>query len=431
MRSTLDRKFRITERGSSLGIEVLGGVSTFLALSYIFVVNPAILAQAGMDPQAVFFATIVMSAAATLAMGLWVNLPFVLAPGMEMNAYVAFFVVGSLGFTWQEALGAVFISGLAFVGLTAMRVREKVISAIPLRMHASLALSVGVFLGLVALKLAGVLQYEGLYISGFGDLTGSDALAFGISLVVVVTLDRLRVRGAVIVSIGVTSLFLNLYDPASVASSVSSEGSMLGAIGSVDLGVALDPRIFGAVLVLFLVDFYGSVAKLIGLTSSTGLMQGGRLPRMRDALMVDGAATVGGSWVGTTSLTTYVESGVGIAEGARTGLSSVICGVLMGLCLFAAPLLVYVPVTATTGALVYVGIKLLPERKVLASFASLDRLVLVGMQLIVVATFAIDRALLLGLLVYLAGDVNARRPLNPYLLGSVVLLLLGVLAQLV
>lgn len=167
----LDRYFRITEKGSSLGTEVLAGCSTFLALSYIFVVNPAILAHAGMDRSVVLFATIVASGAATIAMGLWARLPFVLAPGMEMNAYVAFYVVSTLGFTWQEALGAVFWAGVICVVLSIARIREEIINAIPDRMKSSLALSVGAFLGLVALKVAGLLVYDGVTLSGLGGFT--------------------------------------------------------------------------------------------------------------------------------------------------------------------------------------------------------------------------------------------------------------------
>ncbi|MDX6404507.1 MAG: adenine/guanine/hypoxanthine permease [Blastocatellia bacterium] len=422
--------FAITEKGSSIQIEVLAGLSTFLSLSYIFVVNPAILSQAGMNKSFVFFATIMASALATIAMGLWPRLPFVLAPGMELNAYVAFFVVGSLGFTWKQALGAVFWSGVAFVILTLLRVREKVIEAIPERMRSALSLSVGVFLCLVALKVAGLLIYENVTIKGLGSFTSPVAYAFYVSLSVILILEWLHIRGAVLIGIIVTAVvchFLGVSNSGEAPAKMSL--AMFSGIGQLDLGVIANPRMFSVILILFLIDFYGSIAKFIGLSINTNLVVGGKLPRLRDALLIDGAATTLGSALGTSSIIVYVESAVGIGAGGRTGLTAVVCGLLMLSCFILTPFLGLVPVVATTGALVFVGLKLCPTIRDLKSYSWIDLIVLITMPLTVIATFAIDRAMLAGFAIYLVGDLLARRRLNPYLIGSLMLLAIGAVLQ--
>ncbi len=431
MLQRISRFFQIPQRQSTISTELLAGLSTFLALSYIFVVNPAILAQAGIDRNAVLFATVVTSALATLLMGLWANLPFALAPGMEINAYVAFFVVGSLGFSWQQALGACFWSGILFVLLTLSGLRERIIGAIPERMKASLSLSVGVFLGLIALKLAGLLHYEGVRISGLGNLLSPSAYAFYAGLALVLLLGWLRIRATVLISIVAASVlcgYLGIRGEMDETGRVS--GAMLSAVGSADLMVILNPRILNVILILFLIDFYGSVAKLVGLTEKTSILVDGRLPRMREALLVDGSATVLGSMTGTSSITAYVESAVGIAAGGRTGLTAVVCAILMAACFLVAPLLKYIPVAATTGSLFWVGIQLCPSWRECRSYGWTDLLALGVMQIAVVATFAIDRAMLAGFVVYLVVDLlNKRRP-DPYLAGSAILLTLGAVLQL-
>jgi AGZA family xanthine/uracil permease-like MFS transporter len=426
----LQSYFQITEKGSSISTELLAGVSTFLALSYIFVVNPAILAQAGMDPNAVLFATIVASSLATIAMGLWARLPFASAPGMEMNAYVAYFVVGSLGLSWQQAMGAVFWSGVIFLILTMTGLRQKTIDAIPERMKAGLSFSVGVFLALIALKIGGVLAYDGVHLRGVGSIFSHQASALVLGFALVLLLEWFRIRGSVLISIVLTSVFcfaLGIGEGSKADAGATSVS--LNAIGQFDLGVIFNPKAFNVILILFLVDFYGSVAKFIGLTSKTSIVENGQLPRMREALLIDGAATVIGSGLGTSSITTYVESGVGIGAGGRTGLTALVCGLLMLSCFAIAPLLAYVPVVATTGALLFVATKLCPPISELKTYSRLDLLVLVLMQIVVVVTFAVDRAMLVGFVIYIIAGLWISKRTNPYLVGSTILLSIGLAIQ--
>jgi adenine/guanine/hypoxanthine permease len=425
----VDRYFAIEAKGSSLQTEVLAGLSTFLSLSYIFVVNPAILAQAGMNKSAVLFATIITSGVATILMGMWARLPFAVAPGMEMNAYVAFFVVGAMGFSWQQALGAVFWSGVLFLILTVTRVRQNIIEAIPDRMKSALSLSVGVFLALVALKIAGILRYEGVNIQGFGSFWTIDALALVISLALVLTLSKLRIAGAVMIAIVLTSALCHAAGLVVGERAAGLSFEMLSSIGKMAPGIILNPRILSVILILFLIDFYGSVAKLIGLSTQTSIMKSGKLPRLREALLIDSTGTAAGAFLGTSSVTVYVESAVGIAVGGRTGLTAVVCGVLMLSCFGLAPFLHYIPVIATTGALIFVAFVLCPSIGDLKSLGWIDIVAMVMMQIFVIATFALDRAMLAGFAVYGISSLYSTRRVNMYLLGSILLLALGVWLQ--
>jgi AGZA family xanthine/uracil permease-like MFS transporter len=427
----LDLYFGITEKGSSVAREILAGVSTFLALSYIFVVNPAILAQGGMDKSAVFFATVLTSGLATLAMGLWARLPFAVAPGMEMNAFVAFFAIGALGFTWQEALGMVFWSGVVMVALTLASVRERVIDSIPPAMKVGLAFSVGIFLILIALSISGILRYEGLGLRGVGNLFTAKALALVIGLALALLLSRMKVVGAVLLGILITAavcqLALGLSDPPAKAISLSP--ALLGAVGELRLDVLLNPKSLSVVLVLFVLDFYGSVAKFIGLTLSTNVAEDGNVPRRKQALLVDGVGTVGGATLGTSSVIAYVESAVGIGLGGRTGFVAVVCGSLMLATFALAPALQLIPLAATTGTLVFVGLQLLPKKAAWQGLGMFDRVVLVLMPLVVIATFAIDRAMLVGFTLYLVKQIVERK-VNWFLAASTALLWLAFLLQL-
>jgi len=401
--------FQVAERGSTVSTEVLAGISTFLSLSYIFVVNPAILANAGMDKSFVLFATIIAS---------------------EMNAYVAFFVVGALKFSWQDALGAVFWSGVLCIVVTASRARERIIEAIPDRMKSGLSLCVGVFLALVALKVSGVLRYEGVKLVGFGHFFTHEAIGLYIGTGLILLFERFKLRAAVLLGIVLATAYCHWAGIGFDAEKPAQlSAAMFSGIGQLNIGVILNPKVLSVVLILFLLDFYGSVAKFIGLTASTNLVKNGRLPQMREALYVDGIATVGGAGLGTTSLITYVESAVGIGVGGRTGITAIVCGILMLACFLIAPLLKFVPVVATTGALVYVAIKLCPSGATLKTFTRADMIILGFMQIAVIAFFAIDKAMLIGCVAYIAADMMQRSRPNPYLLGSAVLLAIGTLMQ--
>lgn len=433
MLEKLNSYFKIEELGSSWRIELLAGLSTFLSLAYIVIVNPAILSEAGMDKSFVLFATVLASAGAMFLMGGWARQPFALAPGLEMNAYVAFVVVGAMGFGWQQALGAVFWSGVIFLILTLLNVRTKIIESIPDKMKSILSLSVGAFLALIGMKLSGLLTFDGIYVNGIGSFTSHPAIALYIGIALIAVLMAIKFRAAVLVSIIAAAIYCNVVgavEPQAEAAKFSSE--MFAGIFKADISVLwTNPKIIIAIIVLFLVDFYGSIAKFIGLTLNTSIANDdGTIPRMKEALTVDGVATTVGACLGTSSVTTYVESAVGIGAGGRTGITAIVCGILMLMCLFLTPFLNYIPVIATTGALVAVGFMLCPKLEVLKTFDKLDIFVAILMPILVVFTFSLEKAMLAGFTLYLIQEVvKTRKFPNPYLVGSVILLLVGVVLQ--
>jgi len=415
-------------RGSKLSTEILAGVSAFLSLSYIFVVNPSILAQAGMNPSSVLFATIVISGLATIFMGLYARLPFVLAPGLEMNAYVAFVAVGALGLSWQQGLGAVFWSGIIFIILTVLGIRENLIRSIPNKLKFGLAFTVGAFVLAIGLLLSGLFLYEGVDFKGLGEFTGVKAYSLYLGLAIIIALQYLKVPGAILISIIITAVYANYAGLAEPTKDIelSSLFSGIGAFSLFDFSSGM----ITAIIILFLVDFYGSLAKFIGMTMNTEIIQVDEngnevVPRTKEALMVDGVSTLGGSFLGTTSVTTYVESAVGIAVGGRTGLTAIVAGILMLLCIVLVPYIQYVPVVATSGALIYVGWKLIPNLTILRRYTKVDYFVSIGMALLAIFTFSLDLAMILGFTVYLIHQYRKDRTFNPLLLISVIMLLVG------
>lgn len=423
-----DRYFGITARGSRLSTEILGGVSTFLALSYIVVVNPAILAEGGVPAQAAFFATAVVGGLATIAMGLWARLPFAVAPGMEMNALVAFSVIAVLGFTWQEALGLVFWSGVAMIIVTLLRLRQAVIDAIPAGMRVGLATAVGVFIGLIGLQIAGILSAEGGRVDGIGSFTSPAAVACYVGLAVALVADRFRLRVAVPASIAAASLYA-AYAGLTRPAGTGGGTAWFDALFALDLRAIIDPAAWSVVLILFALDFFGSVAKVLGLSARTSIVTDGEVPGMRQALLVDGTATTVGAVAGSTSYVAYVESAVGIRAGARTGIAAITTGLLLLACLVAAPVLTYIPVEATTGALLFVAIKMVPAPAEIRAMPGLDVATLAAMAVVTVATSAIDQAMLVGFVLQLvAGAVRRVRP-HPVMVVTTLLLALSVVLQ--
>ena len=438
IRSDLD------DRGSTVKVEILAGITSFLSLAYIFVVNPSILSQAGMDPTAVLFATVIASGAATIAMGVWARLPFVLAPGLEMNAYVAFVVVGAMGFTWQQGLGAVAWSGILFVVLTHFQIREAIISSIPDKMKFALALSVGAFVFTIGMHLSKVVIYEsqtiagvsGLFMTGVGGLDSPEALVLVVGLVLIIVLEKLKIpflsRGGVLIAIIGSAMYLLSGKPDDLVLPQPADGSMFSAIFAADMipptGAGLS--FVSAVLILFLIDFYGSIAKFIGMTMNTEIRtldNQGRsvVPRTHQALMMDGSGTCLGAALGTTSITTYVESAVGIAAGGRTGLTAIVCGLLMFAVLPFAQYIQYIPVEATTGALLYVGYRLIPRREIWQSYDKWDWAVAIGMPLLVFLTFSLDFALILGFIVYGGIQYRDNKTVPWFMFASALALVVG------
>ena len=354
--SFLDRFFKIKESGSSVRTEVLAGLTTFLAMSYILVVNPSILKDAGMDFGAVFVATCISSAFACMMMGLVANYPIALAPGMGLNAYFTYAVVKGMGISWQVALGAVFVSGIVFIILSLFKVREAIVNSLPNSLKYSIGGGIGLFLALVALKSAEVVVSNPNTLVSLGDIHSPQVLLTIVGFCFIVTLEHFRIRGGIIIGIlAITAI-------ASVAGLNEFKGifapvpSLAPTFLQLDFHDLFSMSLVSVIFVFFFVDLFDSTGVLIGVAGRAGLLVDGKLPRVKKALLADSTAIVVGAGLGTSSTTAYVESAAGAAAGGRTGLTAVVVGLLMLASLWFSKLAASVPAYATAPALLYVGV---------------------------------------------------------------------------
>ena len=364
----LDAYFALAERGTSARTEVLAGCTTFLTMAYIVLVNPAILGQAGMPVASVAAATCFAAAFASILMGLVANTPLALAPGMGLNAYFSFTVVQQMGIPWPVALGCVFISGVCFLILTLTGVRQMIVSVIPTHLFAAVAGGIGLFIGFIGLKDAGIVVANPATFVALGHLTepGPALALFGLLLIGV--LSVWNVRAAMLIGIVATTLIGWLTGQVSVSPEPYSLSALTGTAFKLDL-----PGVFGVtgshglglleILFVFLfVDLFDNIGTLVAVTKRAGLMDSaGRIPRLNRILMTDAVATIVGSMAGTSTVTSYVESAAGVQAGGRTGLTAVVTGVLFLITMFVAPYAQLVPLAATAPALIVVGgLMLLP-----------------------------------------------------------------------
>ena len=354
--NALNKFFKLDEHGSDVRTESMAGLTTFLAMAYITIANPSILSDAGMDFGAVFVATCIAAAFGTIVMGLYANYPIALAPGMGQNAFFTYTVVLGMGHTWQTALGAVFISGVIFVVLSVLPIREWLINAIPRNLKLGMAAGIGLFLGFIALENAGIVVDDAATLVTLGDLLRFEALASLAGFVVIAALAARKVRGAVIIGILGAALLGWLTGNAEFIGFVAWPPSPGPVLLQLDIAAAFQLSMVTVVLSMLIVDVFDTAGTLIGVATRAQLIgDDGRLPRMRKALMADSTATVVGSLAGTSSTTSYIESAAGVQEGGRTGLTALVCGLLFLACLFLAPLAQSVPAYATAAALLFVA----------------------------------------------------------------------------
>src|SRR4051812_10351722 len=352
----LERRFRLTERRTSVRTEVLGGVATFLTMSYILFVNPAILSAASMPFDAVAVATAIAACVATLAMGLFTNLPFALAPGLGINAVVAFDLVLGRGLEWPVAMAVIVIEGLIALVLVIAGLRTAIMRAVPLELKLSIGVGIGLFITLVGLREGGIVVNDPATGIGLGDLTSGPALIALAGIFVAAVLIARRVKGAVVLGVlAATALgliFGVLEGPDGVTDfPSSSDFSTIGdALDPSNLADALTVALIPVIFALFMTDFFDTIGTAVAVGRGGGLLdERGQVPHTDRLLLVDSAAASFGGAMGTSSVTTYVESGAGVAEGARTGLSSVVVAALFALAIL------FTPVIALVGQGVPVG----------------------------------------------------------------------------
>ncbi|KVE32473.1 NCS2 family permease [Burkholderia sp. TSV86] len=358
---SIKRYFGFAQAGTDLRTEILAGVTTFLTMAYIIFVNPAILGDAGMPKESVFVATCLVAAIASAIMGLYANYPIACAPGMGLNAYFAYAVVKGMGFTWQAALGAVFVSGCLFLVVTLFRVREVIIKGIPKSLRISISAGIGLFLGIISLKTAGIIVGSPATLVTLGDLHKSTTILAIIGFFVIVTLDYLRVRGAILIGIISVTVLSFFFGGNQFHGIFSAPPSIDATLFKLDIGAALSTGIVNVILVFFLVELFDATGTLMGVANRAGLLVEGKMDRLNKALLADSTAIVAGSLLGTSSTTAYIESASGVQAGGRTGVTALTVAALFIACLFIAPLAGVVPGYATAPALLYVSCLMLRD----------------------------------------------------------------------
>ena len=351
----LDRYFGLSGQGTDVRTEFIAGVTTFLTMVYIVFVNPTILGKTGMDQGAVFVATCVAAAVSTLVMALYANYPIALAPGMGINAFFAFTVVLTYKYTWQQALAAVFCSGVLFFLISVFRIRQYVIDAIPQNLKLAVSAGVGLFLGIIALEEAKVVVAHPATLVTLGDLTNPQPILMLLGFVLIAGLNHRRIMGGTLIGILVVTAIGLPFGLAQFTGVISMPPSIAPTFLQLDFSRVTELTFITVVFSILFVDVFDNAGTLIGVTHRTGLMQNGKLARMKEALISDSFAAMFGALIGTSTTTSYIESAAGVSAGGRTGLTAAFVGLFFLLALFFAPLAGMIPAYASAAALLYVA----------------------------------------------------------------------------
>ena len=347
----LEKLFQLKAHNTTVRTEILAGITTFLTMAYILFVNPSILGETGMDKGAVFVATCLAAAIGSTIMGLIANYPIALAPGMGLNAFFTYTVVLHMGHSWQVALGAVFISATMFFLLSIFRIREWIINSIPLPLRSAIAAGIGLFLALIALQNAGIVVDNPATLIGMGDLTKPAPILATLGFILIVALEARSVTGAVLIGILVVTAIAILLGVTQFGGVVSMPPSLAPTFLQLDIKGALDIGLVSVIFAFLFVDLFDNSGTLIGVAKRAGLMgKDGHMPKMGRALIADSTAAMGGSLLGPSTTTSYIESAAGVS------LTAIVVAILFLLALFFAPLAGSVPAFATAPALLFVAV---------------------------------------------------------------------------
>lgn len=352
----MEKLFKLSERNTSLKTELIAGLTTFLTMAYILIVNPLILSDAGMDMGAVFTATALSSAIATLVMAFMANLPFALAPGMGLNAFLAYTVVLGMGYSWQFALTAVFFEGIIFIILTIFNIREAIVNSIPKNIKNAISVGIGLFIAFIGLQNAGIIV-DGSTLVVLGDITQGAPLVAIIGLVVTGILLAFKVRGALLIGIVATTIIGIPFGVTTYAGGSYMPPSLAPTFWQFEFHNILTLDFLVVMFTFLFVDMFDTVGTLIGCATKADMIQeDGSIPNCKEALFADAVGTTAGAILGTSTVTTFVESSAGVAEGGRTGLTALTVAILFLISLFLSPLFLSIPSAATAPTLILVGL---------------------------------------------------------------------------
>lgn len=397
----IEKFFKLKENGTTVRTEIIAGITTFLTMAYILAVNPSILSATGMDASALFTTTAISAIFATLVMALWAKLPFALAPGMGLNAFFAFTVVLGMGYSWQFALTAVLIEGVIFILLTVFNIRELIVDAIPNSLKTAISAGIGLFIAFIGLQNSGVIVKNDATLVHLGDITSGTALLGLIGVIITSVLIIKKVKGDLLIGIIVTALIGIPMGITKFDGIASLPPSIEPIFFKFDFSQVLSFDMLIVVFTFLFVDIFDTLGTLVGVSSKAKMLdKDGKIPNVKKAFMADALGTTVGAILGTSTVTTYVESAAGVSEGGRTGMTSLITAACFVVALFFAPIFIAIPGAATAPALILVGLFMLSPIKDLdlADYSeSIPAFIcIIAMPL----TYSIAEGITLGLLSY-------------------------------
>ena len=402
MKQAIDQIFKLSDNNTTIKREFLAGFTTFITMAYIIFVNPQIMSESGMDQGAIFVGTCLAASIACLLMGLFANWPVGLAPGMGLNAFFTYTVVGQMGYPWEVALGAVFLAGILFFIMSVTSLRRWMIDSIPLNLRIAMGSGVGLFIGFIGLKSGGIIVSNNATLLGLGDFSSYETFLSALGFLLISVLAVRKVPGAIIIGVlGVTlaALLLNLIEFQGV---LAYPPSLAPTLMKLDILGAFDIAMISVIMSFLFVNLFDTTGTLLGVASRAGLVdKDGNVSNLDKALKVDSSASILGTFFGCSPVTSYVESSAGVEAGGRTGLTSVTVGFLFLLAIFFSPIAAMVPAYATSGALIYVAILMLSGMENLNWKKLSDLLPALIIIVMIPLTFSIADGIALGFLSYI------------------------------
>lgn len=410
MHSLLERLFKLSEHNSRVSTEVLAGVTTFITMAYIIFVNPQMMASAGMDQGASFTATCLAAALACIFMGLYANWPIGLAPGMGLNAFFTYTVVGEMGYSWQVALGAVFLAGVLFVIMSVTPLRAWMLRSIPRNLRIAMGCGVGLFIGFIGLKTGGIIVANPATILTLGDLSEPQPMLAAVGFITIAALSVRQVPGAIMLGVLSITLLGLIMGEVQYQGLVSAPPSIAPTLLQLDIAGAFDVAMISVIIAILFVNLFDTAGTLMGVATRAQLVdQEGNIHNMDKALKADSSSSVVGAFMGCAPVTSYVESAAGVAAGGRTGLTAVVVGMLFLLATFFSPLAGMVPAFATSGALVYVALLMMSGMREL-DWDDATELVPALLTIIMIPlSFSIANGIAVGFISYVAIKVITAR----------------------
>ena len=403
MKAFLDNFFKTKSHSTDIQTEIVAGITTFITMAYIIFVNPQMMAQTGMDHGAIFVGTCLAAAVACLFMGLFANWPVGLAPGMGLNAFFTYTVVGEMGYAWETALGAVFIAGVLFFIMSITPLRRWMLDSIPLNLRIAMGAGVGLFIGFIGLKNGGIIISDGATFLSLGDFTNSSTLLAGLGFLLIAILSIRKIPGAIIIGIltvTLLSITLNLVEFDGI---FALPPDVTPVFLELDIFGALDIAMISVIVSFLFVNLFDTAGTLFGVASRANFLdETGNIRNMDKALKADSSSSIFGSFFGCAPVTSYVESSAGIETGGRTGLTAVVVGILFLLATFLSPFAAAVPAYATSGALIYVAILMLSGMEKLNWDDQSELLPALVMVVMIPLTFSIANGIALGFLAYVS-----------------------------